>query len=220
MGVQNSEIRAQLIDAAEQIIREEGSGALTARRLAEKVDLKRQIVHYYFGTIDDVLLAVMRRSADKTRERLQRALMSDEPLKVMWQEGHVTTTTSLELLAMAVRHEGARLEIKHNIEEFRGLLTQALTRELERRGLKSAIPPEVVTIVMMAISEALAVEATLGVSMGHAATRTLLRGWFREYIERGDVLGRRSTPKPAAARRRKPGIAKKSARKKRSATSR
>jgi TetR/AcrR family transcriptional regulator len=192
MGVENSEIRAQLIDAAEQIIREEGSTALTARRLAEKVDLKRQIVHYYFGTIDDVYHAVMRRSAERTRARLKEALASDEPLQVMSREGHVETTTSLEFIARATRDERTRAEIKSHIEEFRGLLALALTKELEQRGLKPTISPTVVTIVMMSISEALALESVFGVTDGHAETKALLEEWLQAYVTRGELLGHRS----------------------------
>ena len=188
MGVESSETRAQLIDAAEKIIHEEGCGALTARRLAERVNLKRQIVHYYFGTIEDLLLAVIRRSADRTRVRLHEALESDDPLRVMWREGHYTTAMSLEFLAIAARHEGARAAIKGHIEEFRGLLSQALTRELERRGVKPAIPPAVVTIVLMSISESLAVESAMGVSDTHEETRTLTNEWIRGYLERGEWL--------------------------------
>jgi AcrR family transcriptional regulator len=204
MGVENSEIRTQLIDAAEQIIREEGSTALTARRLAEKVDLKRQIVHYYFGTIDDVYMAVMRRSAERTRARLMDALASDEPLRVMSREGHVETTTSLEFIARATRHEGARAEIKAHIQEFRGLLTQALARTLEQRGLKPSIPPAVVTLVMMSISEALALESVFGVSEGHAETRALVDEWLHDYVTRGELLGHRSKGESPRQTVRKP----------------
>jgi AcrR family transcriptional regulator len=196
MGVENSEIRTQLIDAAEQIIREEGSTALTARRLAEKVDLKRQIVHYYFGTIDDVYLAVMRRSAERTRARLKDALASDEPLQVMSREGHVETTTSLEFIARATRDERTRTEIRGHIVEFRELLALALTKELKRRGLKPTISPTVVTIVMMSISEALALESVFGVTDGHAETKALLDEWLHAYVTRGELLGHRSKDEP------------------------
>lgn len=214
MGVESSEIRTQLIDAAEQIIREQGCAALSARLLAEKVGLKRQIVHYYFGTIDDVFLAVIRRSAERTRTRLQQALASDEPLRVMWREGHFASTTSLEFIAMAARNEAARAEVKSNIEEFRGLLTRGLERELELRGIKASIPPAVVTIVMMGVSETLAVEATLGVSDGHAATKAVFEEWLRAYVERGELLESPSqqaeTKQPV--RRRRPSNVKSAAR--------
>jgi TetR/AcrR family transcriptional regulator len=213
-GVESSEIRTQLIDAAEQIIREQGCAALTARLLSEKVGLKRQIVHYYFGTIDDVFLAVIRRSGERTRARLQHALESDEPLRVMWREGHIASTTSLEFIAMAARNEAAKAEIKSNIEEFRGLLARGLERELELRGIKASIPATVVTIVMMGVSETLAVEATLGVSDGHAETKAHFEKWLRAYVERGELLESPATQTAAtqASRGRRPTSAKSASR--------
>ena len=73
------ESRAMLIEAAVEIIRTEGYGALSARRLAEKVGLKRQIVHYYFRTIEELLLSVVRFYGDSGLARMREALR-DDPL--------------------------------------------------------------------------------------------------------------------------------------------
>lgn len=76
-------MRAALVDAAEQLIRDEGYPAVTARNLAEKVNLKRQIVHYYFHTMDDVFIAVIRKNAERLRARLDEVMRSDEPLRAL-----------------------------------------------------------------------------------------------------------------------------------------
>ena len=72
-------MRSALIDAAELLIREGGYPSVTARNLADKINLKRQIVHYYFHSMDDLFIAVIRRGADKARPRLEAALDSAEP---------------------------------------------------------------------------------------------------------------------------------------------
>ena len=59
-GVESSETRAKLLQSAVLIMREEGASAVTARRLAEQFGLGRHIVHYYFGTIDELFIAIMR----------------------------------------------------------------------------------------------------------------------------------------------------------------
>ena len=84
-GVENSAVRSALIDAAELLIREGGYPSVTARNLADKINLKRQIVHYYFHSMDDLFIAVIRRGADKARPRLEAALTSDEPLRALWE---------------------------------------------------------------------------------------------------------------------------------------
>lgn len=190
MGVQSSEVRAQLIEAAEQIVKEEGCAALTARLLAEKVGLKRQIVHYYFGTIEDLLIAVLRREGERTRARLIRELDTTDLLRWIWELGHGATSTSLEFVALGTRRKAVQAEVKGYIEEFRRLLSQAVARYFERRGLKPAIPPATLTIVLMSISQSLAVESALGVSEGHSETKALVEEWLRVLVQGGRPASR------------------------------
>ena len=113
-GVQNSAVRSALIEAAEQLIREEGYPAVTARNLADKINLKRQIVHYYFHSMDEVFIAVIRQGAHKARLRFQAALTSDEPLRTLWEinSDPDQATLTLELNALASRHPAVRAEVK------------------------------------------------------------------------------------------------------------
>src|SRR5580693_6739527 len=54
--------REAILAAAETIMTEEGYAAVTSRRVAEKAGLKSQLVHYYFGTMDELFVAVYERS--------------------------------------------------------------------------------------------------------------------------------------------------------------
>ncbi|MBW8785919.1 MAG: helix-turn-helix transcriptional regulator, partial [Novosphingobium sp.] len=66
------------------LIREEGYGAATARRIAERIGLKHQTIFYYFGSQDELLLEVFRRTARAQRERLEAALNSGKPISAIW----------------------------------------------------------------------------------------------------------------------------------------
>ena len=44
-----------MLDSAEDILREEGYGALTSRRVAERLGVKQRLVYYYFRTMDDLI---------------------------------------------------------------------------------------------------------------------------------------------------------------------
>ena len=59
--------RKALLDAAQALMVEEGYGAVTTRRVAAKAGLKPQLVHYYFESMDDLLLYVVRRATARTR---------------------------------------------------------------------------------------------------------------------------------------------------------
>ena len=71
IGAPDAKNRVVLLDAAEQLLLEEGYAAVTSRRVAEKAGLKPQLVHYYFRTMEDLFLAVFRRRAEAGTERLR-----------------------------------------------------------------------------------------------------------------------------------------------------
>ena len=56
--------RGVLLDAAEQLMLEDGYAAVTSRRVAERAGLKPQLVHYYFRTMDELFIEVFRRRAE------------------------------------------------------------------------------------------------------------------------------------------------------------
>jgi AcrR family transcriptional regulator len=204
MGVENSETRAQLIEAAGRLIRDEGCAAVTARRLAAEVGLKRQIVHYYFGTIEDLLIAVIRRDCEKVHHRIEQALEGEDPLRVIWDLGNLVSTTLFEFSAMAIRRKAIQAEMQRYMEKFRQIQTDALTHHLERHGIKSALPPVVAAIVINGISHTLAVERALGVSEGHTETAAVIEQWLRAFAKSGDLVVASVSPRSKKAKNPSP----------------
>src|SRR3569623_2813758 len=93
------ESKAMLIAAAAEIIRAEGYEELSASRLAEKVGLKRQIVHYYFRTIDDLLVGVIKFYGDIGLARMTEVIRKD-PLRAIWEVEPNSSATSFAFIAM------------------------------------------------------------------------------------------------------------------------
>lgn len=187
MGVENSETRAQLIDAAAKLLRKEGCAAVTARRLAEKLGLKRQIVHYYFSTIEDLLIAVIRRDSEEVRERFIQALDSNEPLRVIWELGNNVPTTIFEFAAMAFRRKAIQAEVRRYMAEFRRIESAALARYLELRGIEPNIPPVATAILINSLAHTLSMERALGVTEGHSEMKAIAEDWLRTFAERGQL---------------------------------
>jgi TetR/AcrR family transcriptional regulator len=203
LGVESSETRAQLIQAAAELVRNEGCGAVTSRRLAEKVGLKRQIVHYYFRTIEDLLVAVIRRDGENLRARLMESMESDEPLRVIWEGSRSATKSAvLEFTALATHRKAVQIEVKRYMEEIRRIQTQALVRHLESRGIEPTIPPVAMLIGIVSIAQTLAVEGMLDVSAGHTETVAVVDEWLRALARQGSVPASASAPK---RRRRQAG---------------
>jgi len=190
MGAEDSQVRAKLINLTEKIVNEEGCAAVTASRLAQQLGLKRQIVHYYFGTIEDLLIAMLRHNSERYQRKLIAALESDEPLRVIWELGNKSTTTILELSALAIRREAMRAELKHYIKEYHKIQAQALKRHLELRGIKSEISPTVAALIMNSLSSTLVAQRALGISLGHAETKALVENWLHTFAEQGEFFTR------------------------------
>ncbi|MGO9934746.1 MAG: TetR/AcrR family transcriptional regulator [Steroidobacteraceae bacterium] len=190
-------MRAALIEAAEQLIREEGYPSVTARNLADRINLKRQIVHYYFRSMDDVFIAVIRRGADKARRRLEAAVTSDEPLRTLWDVNRdpAQATLSLELNALANRHPAVRAEVKRYAEEFRDLQNRVLIQHLDQRGIAPSLRPIVATVLLTSLSQVLSLESAIDIDLGHAETLEFVDDCLRAFAEG------RASPLPLASSR-------------------
>jgi AcrR family transcriptional regulator len=183
MGAENSSVRAELIEAAEEILRSEGCGAITAGRLAETLGLKRQIVHYYFGTIEDLLIAMLRRNSERFRARLQEELQSGDPLRAIWEFGNKGTTTIAEFTALALRQPALRNELRYHMEEFRRIEVAAIKQYLALRGMESKVSAEAISLGLNSIAHAMVVGRALGISTGHTEMKQAIEAWIRTFAD-------------------------------------
>jgi AcrR family transcriptional regulator len=203
LGVESSETRAQLMSLAARLIRDEGCAAVTARRLAEELGLKRQIVHYYFGTIEDLLIAVIRRSVGRVHERVKQELDCEDPLRVIYQFSNSVNSALFEFSALAMRSKAIRAELQRYMGEFRKMQSKAIARHLELRGIEPSIAPAATALVVNAVAHTLAIEAELGVTEGHVETRALMEGWLRTFAQYGEWSIRAKTARPGRVTRPK-----------------
>ena len=170
-GLESSKSRGILLDAAEQLMREEGYAAVTSRRIAAKAGLKPQLVHYYFRTMDDLFLALLRRGAEENRERLARALAASDPLRAVWDMCSDTEGAALsaEFMALANHRKNIRAEIGRYAEQFRTMQVQVLSRVLEESGVDPKVwPLPAIVFLLESAARVLVIEQSLGMSTGHA----------------------------------------------------
>ncbi len=187
-GGESSAVRAALIDAAEGLIREGGYPAVTARNLAERVNLKRQIVHYYFQSMDDVFIAVIQKNAEAVKARLREAMASSEPLRALEAVNRdpEQAILAMESNALANRRPAVRAQVARSTHELRALQTALLTELLEQRGITPAMKPIVATVLMSGLAQVLALEAAIDVSSGHAETHAFIDACLRAFAEGRD----------------------------------
>jgi AcrR family transcriptional regulator len=188
IGAADSKTRAQLLDAAELLLLDEGYAAVTSRRVAAKAGLKPQLVHYYFRTMDDLFLEVFRRRAKEGIERQTRALASATPLRALWEYSIDSRGTALtmEFIALANHRKVIQTEIARYAEQFRVQQVEAITTALERAGINlesSPLSPVVVSVLMTSLSRVLVMEASLGMSAGQAETAEFVENCLRQLEE-------------------------------------
>lgn len=173
IGAADSRTRAQLLDAAELLLLEEGYAAVTSRRVAAKAGLKPQLVHYYFRTMDDLFVEVFRRRAEENLARFERAIAEDGSLANIWRlnadpRGARFTT---EFVALANHRKAIRAEVARYAERHRAAQLDALGAALARHGIgEEQLPPVVALLAMTGLTQVLALEGALGVTAGHDTT--------------------------------------------------
>ncbi len=182
IGAPDAKNRGLLLDAAEQLMLEEGYAAVTSRRLASRAGLKPQLVHYYFRTMEELFLEVFRRRAEEGLEVQARALQSDQPLWAVWRFGTdpAFTQISMEFMALANHRKDMRAEIAYYAERFREEQRKAVAAALQRYGAATEdVPPVVWTVLMTSLSRFLVLEQAIGMSGGHAETVELVESYLR-----------------------------------------
>lgn len=173
IGSQDSKTRAQLLDAAEALLLEEGYASVTSRRVAAKAGLKPQLVHYYFRTMDDLFLEVFRRRAEANLTRLERAIDADGSLRSLWRLNADSRGAAFmtEFVALANHRKTIRAEIARFAERFRATQVEALRTALTERGVaEDDFPPVVALLLMTGLTQVLSLEDALGVTAGHDTT--------------------------------------------------
>jgi AcrR family transcriptional regulator len=174
LGAETSQTRARLLDAAEALMFDEGYAAVTSRRVAARAELKPQLVHYYFRTMDDLFLALYRRRAEQGLERQARALAGEQPLWALWDLSRDPrgTAVTMEFTALANHRKAIRAEITASAERYRAEQARGIATVFERYELASDVPvPVVCTVLLTAVSRFLVIEhETLGMSTGHDET--------------------------------------------------
>ncbi|MCW1429014.1 TetR/AcrR family transcriptional regulator [Novosphingobium sp. JCM 18896] len=172
-----SRSKLRLIEAAYDLLGEEGYHAFSARRVAQKAGLKPQLVHYYFRSMEELLIAVFQRSSARYFRLHDEALSSRHPVRALWAlnsnlpEGKRMT----EYVALGKVYPGLREEMRHTGERFRSQQIEAMERIYAERGFdRTTIGPHGIVLLMSAIARNFVIEDEVGVQLGHEEVKRLI----------------------------------------------
>jgi AcrR family transcriptional regulator len=190
--------RAAILDATEALMREEGYAAVSCRRVAEKAGLKSQLVHYHFGTMDELFQEAFRRNEKRFFSRQLRALSCAKTIEMMWET--VSSLEGMDLVAefvSAARHRKAlKEELVQSWARFRLLYNTMIAKYYDDNGIDPGQhPPHVVSFLISSLARSLTEEASLGFREGHAEIDAFMQSFVqslqkRETKERSAKKGR------------------------------
>ena len=175
--------RVALIEATAQIILDEGYAAATSRRVAATAGVNPALVHYYFPSMDDLFVAVLRDKAEAILERQREAMAESEPLHALWllNSAHDTQLFT-EFLAMANHRKAIRSEIVSYAMRFRDIEEGAMTLALNARGIDLELfPPVVMSMIMGSLARMVFHEQGLGISRGHDQARAFIEQCLQRF---------------------------------------
>jgi len=156
------EKRRRLLDAAELIMLRDGYAAVTSRRLEAETGLK---VHYHFGSIDDLFIAIVRRRGEANIARLADALASPEPLRAWWRLASDRRGSRLlvEITTAANHRPALQTEVAAFAREARRMQINALGAILGEYGIDGdEFPPALVAAAVQGLAFAMAYDQVAG----------------------------------------------------------
>ena len=180
------DIRTAFLDAAERLLVEEGRAGISTRRLAREAGLNHGLVHYYFGSVENLMLAVFERFTDRLVERQRVMYAADRPFLDKWRTAMGFMEEDLaagypkvwaELQAAAMNHPELQRRLRTVYATWRAVLTEAFTGAAREYDVSDAAVPALVTLVMT-FTVGMFNERLVGVDTGHAELLT----WFEAAI--------------------------------------
>lgn len=169
--------RNALLDATEELMRNDGYAAVTTRKVAARAGVNSALVAYYFGSLDGLFIALFQRRAERSFERLEEALASPQPLWGYWDLIHDRSGSAMtmEFIALANHRKAIRSEIADYSRRFRKAQLDTLANVLEGYGVDPATwPPAAVVVILGGISRFLLIEEAFDVDIGHADAEAIV----------------------------------------------
>ena len=173
-----------LLDAAERLLVAVGYPGITTRRLAEEAGVNHGLVHYYFGSNENLLVRALERFTERLITRQRELYAADIPFIEKWRTAMrylISDDVSyekvwLELQALGWNHRELRERLARVNDEWRAVLTEAF--EQPHRELGIGIPLDALVSLVMTFNIGVIVERLGGIETGHQELLDWIDGWL------------------------------------------
>jgi AcrR family transcriptional regulator len=173
------------LDAAERLLVEVGHAGITTRRVAEEAGANKGLVHYYFGSMENLLVRVLERFTERLIVRQRAMYAADVPFIEKWRQAMRYLDEDFssgyqkvwyELQALAWNRPELRDRVAHVDVEWRAVLGEAF--EQARREHSIDMPLDAVVALVATFNEGLILERLSGIDNGHRALLDWIDDWL------------------------------------------
>jgi AcrR family transcriptional regulator len=179
-----SQAEEALLDAAERLLVDVGYSGITTRRLADEAGVNHGLVHYYFGSNENLLVRALERFTGRLITRQRELYAADMPFVEKWRtamrylvsEDVTYEKIWLELQALAWNHADLRARLALVNAEWRAVLAEAL--EEPHRELEIDMPVEALVSLVIMFNLGIMVERLGGIETGHAELLDWVDRWL------------------------------------------
>ena len=173
-----------LLDAAERLLVDIGYARITTRRVAEEAGVNHGLVHYYFGSNENLLVRALERFTERLIERQRELYAADLPFIEKWRtamrflisEDVTYEKAWMELQALAWNHPELRGQLASVNAEWRAVLTDAFREPHRNLGIE--MPLDALVSLVMTFNIGIMVERLGDIETGH---RELL-DWIDQWL--------------------------------------
>ena len=182
------ETEQALLDAAERLLVEVGAAGITTRKVAEEAGANHGLVHYYFGSVEQLLVRVLERFTERLIERQRRMYAADVPFREKWRtamayldEDRPYQKIWFELQALAWNRPELQERLARVHAEWQAVLTDAFAPVREELGID--VPLTALVTLVYTFNEGIMLERLSGIEDGHRQLLEWIDGWLREREE-------------------------------------
>ena len=189
-----AETEQAFLDAAERLLIGVGYSGISTRRLAEEAGANHGLVHYYFGSMENLFVRVLERFTERLIAR-QREMYARADLSGVekWKTamGYLESDLAagypkiwLELQALGWNRPDIAEHVAQVNREWRDVLTEALDRMMQEYAVdRERFPLAAMISLVMTFNEGIMVERLSGISDGHRELMEMTERWLESLEE-------------------------------------
>jgi AcrR family transcriptional regulator len=153
----SADTRSRILEAARSCLLADGYASLSTRHVAEAADVPLSQIHYYFGSKQELILAVLAVENERLLARQASMYAGDEPLWRQWDRACDFLETDLEsgyvrilqeMIAAGWSDAVVATSVRELLAGWFRLLTDVARREEKRSGGLGPFSPEEVAALM------------------------------------------------------------------------